>query len=150
VGAFIPFAMSCMMGLVTGLIYKSNLAEDINPIFNPAFLASSMVLILSILLTLAEVTLTYEVLISQSNLLIIVSRFNIKKIKKKISTRNILSIRKNIAKSTIGDTGATKVNWPEIRIYQASDSYAIPVTLNDQEVDEIVKMVQDYVEELKR
>jgi hypothetical protein len=145
VGAFIPFVLSCMIGLTIGLIYKLSLAERINPISRIEFLASLFILFASVTFMLAELTLKYEIFVSRISLSLISFRFNRRNIKNEISINQIKSIQKHIAKSTIGDTGSTKVRWPEIQILDSSSSYIVPVTLTEQDVDEIVEIIQDFI-----
>jgi hypothetical protein len=142
--AFIPFMLSCMTGVLARLTYVSNSSDFTNPTSHPNFYIPFAISSISILIALAQVTLKYEIIIDRKTFTRKVTRLNIKS-PKVTPLSQIVAFEKAMVRGTIGDTGSTEVHWPHIRIREASTTYDIPVTLSENNVDDIIKLMQEFI-----
>jgi hypothetical protein len=144
IGPFIPFMLFCMTGFVAALTYVSNSIKIGNILSHPTFYVAFITSCIAMLAALAEITLKYEIIIDRYNLLLRATRLNIKS-SKVLPIGRIIKLEKAMVKATIGDTGSTKVLWPHICIHEASTKHTIPVTLDEDHVDDIIKLMQEFI-----
>jgi hypothetical protein len=142
--AFIPFLTSCLAGVVARLTYVSNSTNFKDPIFHSNFYIPFAISAIAMLIALAQMTLKYEIIIDRRTFTRTVTRLNIKSSKITPLSR-IVAFEKTMVRGTIGDTGSTEVYWPHIRIRETSTTYDIPVTLNENHVDDIIKLMQEFI-----
>jgi hypothetical protein len=136
IGPFIPFTLFFVTILLSYGLYALDAMKPTIEIF--ALFITSFI---SILITLTESTLKYEINIRKSDLFLITTRLNIK-LMERIPTRQIISIEK-VMKS--GQIGNSVIYRPHICIHEASTKHTIPVTLDEDHVDDIIKLMQEFI-----
>jgi hypothetical protein len=136
IGSQIPIIASFIAGI---FIYYFYISDSIKAASDIAILF--LVFLVSISIGLAEMTLKYEIYLDEYALLLSTSRLGIK-VEKRLLIQEITSIEKN---EVIGQIGDSIVCRSKLCISDSQSKNIIPVTLDDDGIDEIIKLIQEFI-----
>jgi hypothetical protein len=136
IGPAIPFIFFFITILLAYGLYALDRLKPTAAVF-ALFLTS----LISIITTVTELTLKYEIKINKSYLLLITSRLNVR-FAEKFWMKEIIAIEKVMVTGQIGDS---IIDRPCICIRKTSGKHLIPVTLDENNVDDIIKLMQEFI-----
>jgi hypothetical protein len=136
IGPAIPFIAFFIAGIFIYYLYVSDSMK-----VNSETILLVLTFIFLMILTLLEITLKYEIDVNRDRLSLSTSRLGIK-VEKKISIRQTISIEKI---EVIGQIGNSVIYRTKLCISDRHSKNIVPVTLDDDSLDEVAKLIQDAI-----
>jgi hypothetical protein len=99
-------------------------------------------ILISLISIATESTLTYSIHLDKTKLSIVVSRIGIK-VRKEIAIRKITSIQRVEKPYTM--TSGSRFYKPRLCIYHSRLEEVLPLTLNENDMDEVIKLFKEYL-----
>jgi hypothetical protein len=137
IGVIIPFMSVFMAGNVLYNKYIGYLklnSLSMNVVY--------IVIIASLILIATELTLTYSIQINKNNLSIVTSRIGIK-VRKDIPIQKVAAIRKVEVPYRL--TSGSTFYRPRLCICHSASEEILPLMLNENDIDEIIKLSKEYL-----
>jgi hypothetical protein len=142
IGIFIP-TMHILFVLFVVIQGLKNIVRNIN---SPIFIIFLLSLPIAILMIVSELSLSYEIRMTEYNLCLITTRLNQQYIKK-IPVIDIINIQKIYNLTGMATSGAG-IRLPKICVFLDSQRHTIPASLWDSEADELVELLSNFLRNL--